>query len=180
MPCSFLVRVKEDAAYEGAQDQPLSAAARAAGVTSEVVLRRLGPAQHRPCAAQPLRGVRVATDKFHPDGTPVELVLVTNRLDLDADLSALAYRYRWTVDLFFRWLKCILGCRPLLSQSEKGVRLQVYMALIASLLISLWLGRAPTKRTYELLCFYLSGWASTAEVITHIDRLHLTAPPSKK
>jgi hypothetical protein len=52
------------------------------------------------------------------------------------------------------------------------------MALIASLLISLWVGRTPTKRTYELLCFYLSGWASPAEVITHIDRLPL--PVSKK
>lgn len=180
LPCSFIVRVKEDAAYEVAQDQPLSAAARAAGVTSDVVLHRLGTAHHRPCAAQPLRVVRVATDNFHPDGTPVEMVLLTNRLDLDADLIALAYRYRWTVELFFRWLKCILGCRHLLSQSENGVRLQVYMALIASLLISLWVGRAPTKRTYELLCLYLSGWASTAEVITHIDRLHLTAPPSKE
>lgn len=180
LPCSFVARVKEAAAYEVAQARPLSAAARAAGVTSDVVLRRLGTAHHRPCQAQPLRVVRVATDKAHPDGTPVEMVLVTNRLDLEADLIALAYRYRWTVELFFRWLKCILGCRHLLSQSENGVQLQVYMALIASLLLSLWVGRAPTKRTYELLCFYLSGWASTREVLMHIDRLHLIAPPSKE
>lgn len=180
LPCRFIARVKEGAAYEVAQERPLSAAMRAAGVTSDGVLRRLGTAHHRPCEAQPLRVVRVAMDKCSPDGTPGEMVLVTNHLDLDADLIALAYRYRWTVELFFRWLKCILGCRHLLSQSPTGVQLQVYMALIASLLISLWVGRAPTKRTYELLCFYLSGWASTAEVITHIDRLHLTAPPGKK
>ena len=180
LPCSFIVRVQNNAAYEVAQERPLSAAARAAGVTSDVVLQRLGTAHHRPCAAQPLRVVRVTTDKRHKDGTPIELVLVTNRLDLDADLIALAYRYRWTVELFFRWFKCILGCRHLLSHSENGVQLQVYMALIASLLISLWVGRAPTKRTYELLCFYLSGWASTREVLTHVDRLQLKAPPSKK
>jgi hypothetical protein len=180
LPCSFVARVKEGAAYEVEQERPLSAAARAAGVTRDVVLRRLGTAHHRPCQAQPLRVVRVATDKTHPDGTPVEMVLVTNRLDLAADLIALAYRYRWTVELFFRWLKCILGCRHLLSQSENGVQLQVYMALIASLLVSLWVGRAPTKRTYEMLCHYLSGWASTRDVLTHIDRLQLKAPPSKK
>jgi len=180
LPCSFVARVKEDAAYEVAQEHSVSPAARAAGVTCDVRLRRLGSAHHRPCAVQPLRVVRVATDKCHPDGTPVELVLVTNRLDLEADLIALAYRYRWTVERFFRWLKCILGCRHLLSQSENGVQLQVYMALIASLLLSLWVGRAPTKRTYELLCFYLSGWASPTEVITHIDRLPLPAPLGKK
>jgi hypothetical protein len=180
LPCSFIVRVQDRAAYEVAQARPLSAAARAAGVLSDDVLRRLGTEHHRPCGAQPLRVVRVATDQFHPDGTPVEVVLVTNRLDLDADLIALAYRYRWAVELFFRWLKCILGCRHLLSQSPNGVQLQVYMALIASLLISLWVGRAPTKRTYEMLCFYLSGWATTGEVIAHIDRLQLKAPPGKK
>jgi IS4 transposase len=149
-------------------------------VTSDVVLHRLGTSHHRPCAAQPLRVVCVSTDKQHKDGTPIELVWVTNRLDLDADLIALAYRYRWTVELFFRWFKCILGCRHLLSHSENGVQIQVYMALIASLLISLWVGRAPTKRTYEMLCFYLSGWASTQEVITHVERLQLKAPPGKK
>ena len=180
LPCSFIVRVQNNAAYEAAQKRPLSATARAAGVTSDVVLQRLGTAHHRPCAAQPLRVVRVTTDKRHKDGTPIELVLVTNRLDLDADLIALAYRYRWTVELFFRWFKCILGCRHLLSHSENGVQLQVYMALIASLLISLWVGRAPTKRTYEMLCFYLSGWASTREVIAHVERLYLSAPPGKK
>ena len=41
--------------------------------------------------------VRVTADKRPKDGTPIELVLVTNRLDLDANLIALAYRYRWTV-----------------------------------------------------------------------------------
>jgi len=142
------------------------------------MLRRLGTAHQRSCAAQPLRVVRVATDNTHPDGTPVAMVLVTNRVDLDADLIALAYRYRWTVELFFRWLQCILGCRHLLSQSENGVQLQVYMALIARLLTSLWVGRAPTHRTYELLCFYLSGWATTTEVLTHIKRLSL--PVGKK
>jgi hypothetical protein len=180
LPCSFIVRVQNNAASEVAQECPLSAAAVAAGVTSDVVLQRLGTAHHAPCAAQPLRIVRVTTDKRHKDGTPVELVLITNRLDLDADLIALAYRYRWTIELFFRWFKCILGCRHLLSHSENGVQLQVYMALIASLLLSLWVGRAPTKRTYEMLCFYLSGWASTAEVIAHVERLHLPVPPSKK
>ena len=48
LPCSFIVRVQNNAAYEVAQERPLSAAARAAGVTSDVVLQRLGTAHHRP------------------------------------------------------------------------------------------------------------------------------------
>jgi hypothetical protein len=111
---------------------------------------------------------------------PEVMVLVTNRLDLDADVVAVAYRYRWAVELFFRRVKCVLGCRHLLSQTANGVRIQVYVALIASLLISLWIGSTPTKRTYEMLCFYLSGWASETELIAHLERLHRKAPPPCK
>ena len=108
------------------------------------------------------------------------LVLVTHRLDLDAEVIAVAYRDRWAVELFFRWVKGVLGCRHLLSQGINGVRIHVSAAFIASLLRSLWVGQAPTKRTYEMLCFYLSGWATAAALITHIDRLHLKAPPTRK
>ncbi|HSX82574.1 MAG TPA: hypothetical protein VLQ80_28935 [Candidatus Saccharimonadia bacterium] len=84
------------------------------------------------------------------------------------------------MELLFRWVKCVLGCRHLLRQTANGVRMQVYVALIASLLISLWVGRAPTKRTYELLCFYLSGWASELELLAHLEWLHQKAPPPCK
>jgi hypothetical protein len=93
-----------------------------------------------------------------------------------ADFMACDYN----IELFFRWVKCGLGCRHVLSQGMNGGRIQVYAAFIASLLISLWVGRAPTKRTYEMLCFSRSGWATAAELIAHIDRLHLKAPPTCK
>jgi hypothetical protein len=180
LPCSFLCRVQDNAAYEVQETRALAPAAVQAGVVDDAVLRRLGTAHHTRLLPQPFRVVRVATGKTRKDGTPDVLVLVTNRLDLDAELLAVAYRYRWAVELFFRWVKCVLGCRHLLSQGLNGVRMQIYAAFIASLLISLWVGRAPTKRTYEMLCFYLSGWATEAGLIAHIDRLPLKAPPTYK
>ena len=180
VPCSFICRVKDNAAYEVQAARTLSPTAVQAGVVHDAVLRRLGTAHHTRLLPQPFRVVQVATGKTRQDGTPDVLVLVTHRLDLDAELIAVAYRYRWAVELFFRWVKCVLGCRHLLSQGLNGVRLQVYAAFIASLLISLWVGRAPTKRTYEMLCFSLRGWATETEVIAHIDRLYLKAPPPCK
>jgi Transposase DDE domain len=180
LPCSFMGRVQENAAYEIDEERPVTAAAHAAGGRCDGLLRRLGTAHHHPLLQQPFRVVLVATDKTHAEGTPEVMVLVTNRLDLDAELVAIAYRYRWSVELFFRWVKCVLGCRHLLSHGENGVRIQVDVALIASLLISLWMGRAPTKRTYEMLCFYFSGWASETALMAHIDRLHPRAPPPCK
>jgi hypothetical protein len=58
--------------------------------------------------------------------------------------------------------------------------MQVSVALIASLLISLGVGRAPTTRTYEMRCFSLSGWARETEWIAHLERLHQKAPPPCK
>ena len=106
--------------------------------------------------------------------------MVSNRLDLSADLIALAYRYRWSVELFFRWLKCVLGCRHLLCESANGVCFQVYIAIIASLLLSLWLGRAPNKAGYEMVCHYLSGWATEAEFMAYLERSRQSATSSKK
>ncbi len=58
--------------------------------------------------------------------------------------------------------------------------LQVYSAIIAALLIGLWVGVKPNKRTYEMLCHYLNGWATAEEVERHLRKLQekTTGPPS--
>lgn len=169
---SFVVRLKDTAAYTVASERPLTAAAQTAGVVRDVVARRLGTDHHKDDVGQPVR--LLWTRRPVPGAADQEWVLCTGRLTLDADLVVLAYHYRWWIELFFRWLKCILGCRHLLSAGVNGVTLQVYLALIASLIISLWTGHKPTKRTYEMCCFYVSGWASADELHAHIDKLHRT------
>ena len=59
----------------------------------------------------------------------------------------------------------------MLSTCQNGVTIQVYLALIASLLISVWTNRKPSKRTFEMLCFYFSGWASEEELHEHLRSL---------
>jgi hypothetical protein len=168
---SFIGRVREDAAFVVAEERPIAAEAKSAGVIRDVVVSRLGTDHHKDELRRPVRLVFVAIAKVREDGSAVVLVLCTDRLDLPADLVALGYKFRWSVELFFRWLKCILGCRHLLLESPRGVALQVYVALIASVLVSLWTGHKPTKRTFEMLCFYFSGMASLEELITHIEKL---------
>ena len=167
---SFICRVKDHAAYRVIEQRPVSEQAAEAGVIEDVIVDKLGSDHHKNPLQQPVRIVKVQTQDVSNNGKPVVLVLVTDRLDLDADLVALGYRYRWSVELYFRWFKCILGCRHLLLTSPDGVALQVYAALIASLLIRLWIGCKPNKATYEMLCHYFSGWASEAELNTYLER----------
>ncbi len=169
---SFIGRIRNNAVWTVDEERPVSAKARAAGVRRDLVVR-LGGDQSGAALKQPLRIVEVETGKTNSRGEPETLLLVTDRMDLDVELVALGYRFRWSVELFFRWLKCILGCRHLLSHSQNGVAIQVYLAIIASLLISLWTGRKPTKRTFEMLCFYFSGMASEEELLAHIAKLKL-------
>jgi hypothetical protein len=168
---SFIVRLHEDAAFTAEEERPIPPEAARAGVTRDVVIRRLGGTHHQDAVKRPVRLVWVQTGKRPADGRPEVLLLCTDRLDLAAELVALGYRYRWWVELFFRWLKCILGLRHLLSLSRNGVTLQVYLGLIASLLIGLWTGRKPTKRTFEMVCFYFSGWATAEELHAHIQKV---------
>jgi hypothetical protein len=172
---SFIGRLRDNAVWQVVAERPLSAAARAAGVVSDRVVW-LGGDQSGAVFKQRLRVLEVRTGKCDAHGRPEVLLLATDRMDLEAELVALGYKFRWTVELFFRWFKCILGCRHLLSTSANGVEIQVYLALIASLLISLWTGKKPSKRTYEMLCLYFSGWASEAELLAHIEKLRDPSP----
>jgi IS4 transposase len=166
---SFVGRVQDNTAFGFTEDRPLTDADRAAGIVRDALLFRLGTPYGVTSFCHPLRLVIARRTK--PDQTVEEMWLLTDRLDLAAELVALAYRYRWTVELFFRWLKCILGCRHLLCQDANGVAIQCYAALIASLLVVLWTGRKPTKRTWEMIQFYLIGWATLEEVQAHLDQL---------
>ncbi len=166
----FIGRIRDNAVYQLDHNRPLTAEAKQAGVVRDSIVW-LGGDQSGKVLLQPLRLIEVVTGKTDSHGKPEVLRLATDRMDLDASLIALGYKYRWTIELFFRWFKCILGCRHLLSNCQNGVTIQVYLALIASLLISLWTGRKPSKRTFEMLCLYFVGWASAEEVSAHLQKL---------
>jgi hypothetical protein len=166
----FIGRIRDNAVWTVVEERPLTAEARAAGVRGDRVVWLGGPRSGAP-RKRPLRVLEVETGKADAHGRPEILLLATSRLDLAAELVALGYRYRWTVELFFRWLKCMLGCRHLLANSRDGVAIQVYLAIIASLLISLWAGRKPTVRTLEMIQFYFQGWATEEELMAHLDNL---------
>jgi hypothetical protein len=179
---SYVCRLRDNSAYDVIEERPLSAADRAAGVISDQIVRFTnGTMAARP--DHPIRLICLAISshtsrgKYHggstgPDSDGV-LRLATNLLDPPAEIIGLVYRYRWTIEIFFRFFKHVLGCRHLLSHSQNGIEIQTYCAIIACLLISLWTGRKPTLRTYEMICFYFCGLATQDELLAHLARLKL-------
>lgn len=169
---SCVVRLRNNAVYEVRQERARRQEDRAAGVVRDVVVR-LGGTNTRDLWEQPLRLVTVRAEQH-------ELLLATDLLEIDADLVALMYRARWQVELFFRWLKCVLGMRRLISERANGVALQVYVALVASMVLALRTGLKPSKRTFELLCFMLQGWATEEDLERHLAKLAAAAAAKGK
>lgn len=100
------------------------------------------------------------------------LRIATNLLGVPAEIIALIYSQRWIIEIFFRFFKQFLGCSHLISHSQNGIEIQVYCEIIACLLINLWTGRKPTKRTFEMLSYYFMGVASEEELLAHLAKLN--------
>ncbi len=175
----LVCRVRDNSVYQVLEDRPLSAQALAAGVVSDQVVR-LGCPEKREELKQPLRLIRIACKPHRKRsghtgrGGPEQgetLLIATDLLDLPAEVVGLVFRQRWTVELFFRFFKHILGCRHLLSHRPNGIEVQVYLAIIVCMLIALWTRRKPTLRTVEMIRFYFTGWADSEELEAHIAKL---------
>ena len=78
--------------------------------------------------------------------------------------------YRWTIEVFFRFFKQILGCRHLLSTRAEGIEIQVYAAVICCLLLNTLTGRKPDKRLVTLMAFWWQGVATDADVLAELNR----------
>lgn len=178
---SYVCRLRDNTAPEVIESRPLSDAAREAGVLSDEVVRLGLSKRPNGQSDHPLRLIMVritphakrSNRKGHTGAGPSDGILriATNLLDVPAEIIALVYQYRYTIELFFRFFKHVLGCRHLLSDDRRGIEIQTYCAIIACMLISLTTGRKPSLRTYEMICYYLTGLADEEELLAHLAKL---------
>jgi DDE family transposase len=182
---SYVCRIRDNSVYQVVEERPLSAADREQRVTQDVLVTFGDGCKKESRPDHAMRVITIACKPHRKQGRSQRyarkgstgpacdgvLRLATNLLDVPAEIIALLYHYRWTIEIFFRFFKQILGCRHLLSRSQNGIEIQTYCSIIACMLISLWTGKKPTLRTYEMICWYLMGMAELEELVDHIDRL---------
>lgn len=182
---SFLCRVCDNLVLRTHERRAISEAAKSAGVFSDQIAW-LGAETSAAALRQPLRVIQARMRQPRPnnlnprggtrEGDIVEMTLVTDRLDMSAEDIVNLYRYRWHIEIFFRWLKCSIHCQHLLSHCQNGFELQLYTAMIGSLLITLYTGRKPNKATLEALQFYMAGMITEDELLGHIETLKPAQP----
>ena len=178
---SYVCRLRDNSSYQVLEERTLCPEDTEAAVVLDAFVELGGTSKPEARPDHPLRLVAVKTTPHPKRGKtgggsagPASsdlLLIATNLLDLPAWVIALLYRYRWSIEIFFRFLKHVLGCRHLFSHDEAGIRIQAYCAIIACMLISLWTGRKPTQRTYEMICYYFLGLAEEDELLAHLAKL---------
>lgn len=65
------------------------------------------------------------------------LVFYSNNFKVSAEQIALLYKYRWRVELFFKWMKQHLRIKEFYGTSENAVQIQIYAALTAYCLVAI-------------------------------------------
>jgi hypothetical protein len=145
--------------FTATDERPLTPADRAAGVLSDRV-GYLAGSTHRRAPAVLLREIIIQA----PDEPGGQVRLLTNLLELPAHVVGLLYRYRWQVELFFRWLKVFAHFDHLISASRSGILLSFYVAVLGVLLIYLFSHAKPSKYAFSLLTLVAQGAATLEEI----------------
>jgi hypothetical protein len=159
--CVYVLRLAEEATITVLEEIEVTPADREEGVVRQAWCL-LGKGE--------FQSVRVRVVWI--EGEQSALMLVTNLAPevLPAAMVSMLYRRRWQIECFFKWVKCLLKCGHWMAESQEGVALQIYLALIASVLLQLCLGRRPNKRMLELIQLYQMGYATVEEVMAGLKR----------
>jgi len=96
---------------------------------------------------RPLRRI-----KFNDPETGKSLVFLTNNFALSALTIAKLYKYRWQVELFFKWIKQHLRIKAFFGTSENAVKTQIWSAVCVYVLVAIVKKRLTIKASlYEIL-----------------------------
>ncbi len=122
----FVTRLKDNARYEVLEAGPVPANRN---ILSDELVQFTGDKAQKDCP-YPLRRV-VVWDAVGDR----EIVLLTNLMEFGATTIAAIYKDRWEIELFFKALKQNLKVRSFVGTSENALRIQIWTALIAILLL---------------------------------------------
>jgi transposase len=124
----FVIRAKSNLQFRRLYSHPVD---KSTGLICDqtVTLTGFYTAQHYP---DKLRRI-----KYHDAQTDRRFVFLTNNFSLPALTIAELYRYRWQIELFFKWIKQHLRIKSFFGTSENAVKTQVWIAVSAYVLVAI-------------------------------------------
>lgn len=175
----FVLRLQSGVRCEVIAERPLTQADREAGVVSDQTVLLTGRKnKHEPT---PLRLVTIQPPPGQGDSSregsttnkppsPIRLLTSIQDQPVAAWMIGHLYRRRWDIELFFRWLKSCAQWDHLLSESRNGVLMQMYVAVIGTLLLAIGTGRRPDRYGLNLMCLAAAGQGSVQDALAIYQR----------
>jgi hypothetical protein len=139
----FLVRAKSNTRLKRLYSNPVD---KSTGVQCDQIVVLTGFYSRKDYPAK-LRRIRF----FDPD-TNKRLVFLTNLFDLPSETVAALYRYRWQIELFFKWIKQNLRIKSFYGTSENAVKTQIWIAISVYVLVAIIKKRLKVEQSlYTIL-----------------------------
>jgi hypothetical protein len=164
----LVLRVRANApAMRVIEQRPLTAQDLEADVVSDELVELTG----RDAPDGIFRFVTIVTT--NRSGKLETIRLLTNLIDTSAvaaHVVGAAYKLRWQIELFFKWLKCFARMDHLLSTSRQGITTQLYVAVIGVLLMYVQTGRRVSVYALAALSAVANGQLSMQQAMAVIAR----------
>ena len=126
--CRFVSRLKKNTTLAVTTERPVPAGTDILSDRIGHLPKRIGGGRNNPFTG-PVREIAIGVDRNKT------LRFVTNDLEAPAEEIAALYKQRWEIELFFKWIKRNLKIKHFLGVSENAVKIQIYVALIAFLIL---------------------------------------------
>ena len=155
----FVTRLKKNAAYKRLETRPLLPDEDDNILGDQIIeLTNKAPrgGQKNKLAGRKLRLVEIK----HPGGKKGRFFIISDMMEATAREIAQAYKQRWSIELLFKWIKQNLKIKRFMGESRNAVLIQIFVAIIAYLLVLLYkslLGKAHTGRLKDLIVSLKTG-----------------------
>jgi hypothetical protein len=122
----FVTRMKDNARYQAVGEREVP---QHRNILKDELIEFVAPQAREKCP-YPLRHIEV----YDPEKNEI-LVFLTNHLDWSATTIAALYKDRWQIEIFFKGLKQNLKIKTFVGTSSNAVKIQIWTALIAMLIL---------------------------------------------
>ena len=163
----FVIRTKSNTKYKRRYSHPVD---KSSGVRCDqtIVLNGVNTTTDYP---QPLRRI-----KYHDVQTGKTFNFLTNNFAVPAQTVADLYRYRWQVELFFKWIKQHLRIKSFFASSEKAVKSQIWIAISVYVLVAIIKKRLDIKADLytilQILSLTLFEKTSLLQILTGAEYIN--------
>jgi len=101
---------------------------------------------------------------YYKDEQGRKYKFITNNWDITAEEVALIYKYRWTIELTFKKLKQNFQLHFFYSETENGIKTQIWCTLIAHLLLNVIMALSKSKKAFSTVAALIR-----IHLISHLD-----------